>query len=78
MEQFILKLGIMSLQACVVICVVLAVRAIFVRVGIARKYISILWGLPYVCMICPWKFEGDFGFRLYWGFLSREFICLAV
>jgi len=62
MEQFILQLGIMSLQACVVICVVLAVRAIFAKVGIARKYISILWVLPYICMICPWKLEGDFGF----------------
>ena len=62
MEQFILQLGIMSLQACVIIGVVLLVREIFSRVGIAKKYINILWMLPYVCMICPWKFEGAFGF----------------
>ena len=62
MEQFILQLSIMSLQACVIIGVVLLVREIFSRVGIAKKYINVLWMLPYVCMICPWKFEGAVGF----------------
>ena len=52
----------MSLQACVIIGVVLLVREIFSRVGIAKKYINVLWMLPYVCMICPWKFEGAVGF----------------
>ena len=42
MEGFILQLGRMSLQACVVIGVVLLIRVIFVKVGIAKKYINIL------------------------------------
>ena len=62
MEQFILQLGIMSLQACVVICVVLLVREIFARVGIAKKYINMLWILPNLCMVCPWKMESALGF----------------
>lgn len=62
MDKFILQLGIMSMQACIIIGVVLLVREIFSRAGIAKKYINILWMLPYVCMICPWKFEGAFGF----------------
>ncbi len=62
MEHFILQLGIMSLQACVVICVVLLVRIIFAKVGVPKKYMNILWMLPYLCMVCPWKLEGAFGF----------------
>lgn len=62
MDQFMLQLGRMSLQACVVIGVVLLIREIFARTGITKKYINILWMLPYLCMLCPWKLEGAFGF----------------
>ena len=67
MEQFILRLGSMSLQASVVIGVVLLVRILFAKLGIAKKYINILWILPYLCMICPWKLAGDFGFWRQYG-----------
>ena len=66
MEQFMLQLGIMSLQACVVIGVVFCVRWIFLKAGVAGKYTCLLWFLPYLCMICPWKVEGDYGFWRQW------------
>ena len=62
MEQFILQLGMMSLQASVVIGVVLVVRMLFMQFRVPKKYMCILWILPYLCMICPWKIEADFGF----------------
>ena len=62
MEQFLLQLGIMSLQACVVIGIVFLVRLLFKKAGVSKKYIALLWLLPYLCMICPWKIEGNFGF----------------
>ena len=67
MEQFILQLGNMSLQASIVIGVVLLVRILFAKLGIAKKYMNILWILPYWCMVCPWKLEGDFGFWRQYG-----------
>ena len=67
MERFILQLGNMSLQASIVICVVLLVRILFAKLGIAKKYMNLLWILPYLCMICPWKLEGDFGFWRQYG-----------
>lgn len=62
MEQFILRLGMMSLQASIVIGVVLLVRVLFMQMQVPKKYMCILWILPYLCMVCTWKFEADFGF----------------
>ena len=62
MEQFVLQLGMMSLQASIVIGVVLLVRLLFMQMRVAKKYMCILWILPYLCMVCPWKIEADFGF----------------
>ena len=62
MEQFMLQLGSMSFQAGIVICVVLLVRLLFVRMQVPKKYMCALWILPFLCMVCPWKFESEFGF----------------
>ncbi len=62
MEQFILQLGIMSFQAGVAICAVLLVRALFDKLNVAKKFADFLWAIPYLCMVCPWKFESAFGF----------------
>lgn len=62
MEQFIYKLGSMSLQAVVVILVVLLVRAAFAGVWVPKKYVNWLWMLPYIIMICPWKISSVFSF----------------
>ncbi len=62
MEQFILQLGIMSFQAGVAICAVLFVRILFDKLNVAKKFADFLWAIPYLCMVCPWKFESTFGF----------------
>ncbi len=62
MEQFIYKLGSMSIQAIVVILVVLLVRAVFSGVRAPKKYVTWLWLVPYVIMICPWKISSVFSF----------------
>lgn len=72
MERFILQLGTMSLQACIVIAVVFLVRFLFHKVGVSKKYTCLLWILPYLCMICPWKLEGDFGFWRQMGFQIEQ------
>lgn len=61
MERFILQLGIMSLQASAAIMIVFLVRVIFRKLNISPKYSSLLWVIPYLCMICPWKFESSIG-----------------
>ncbi len=62
MEQFIYKLGSMSMQAVVVILVVLLVRAAFAGARVPKKYVNWLWMLPYIIMICPWKISSVFSF----------------
>lgn len=62
MDKFIIQLGTMSFQAGIVIGVVLLVRFLFARMHVPKKYMCILWVLPYLCMVCPWKLESEFGF----------------
>ena len=62
MGEFITQLGTMSFQAGIVIGVVFLVRLVFDRMRVPKKYMCILWILPYLCMVCPWKLESEFGF----------------
>lgn len=62
MTGFLLRLGIMSLQATVIIFVVLILRFIFSRLHIAKKYIILLWIIPYIAMILPWGIKTPFSF----------------
>ena len=64
MEEFLIQLGTMSLQASVVVAVVLVLRFLFQKLHIAKKYTMLLWLVPYICMVCPWKFGAPFSF---WG-----------
>lgn len=64
MEEFLIQLGTMSLQASVVVAAVLVVRFLFEKLHIAKKYTMLLWLVPYICMVCPWKFGAPFSF---WG-----------
>lgn len=61
MELFLIRLGNMSFQAAIIICVILAVRFLFAKMNIPKKYACLLWVIPFFCMICPWKIESDFG-----------------
>lgn len=62
MEHFILRLGIMSGQAAVVICVVLLARVVFSRLHVAKKFTNLLWLLPFFVMVFPWKIESSISF----------------
>lgn len=56
----------MNLQAAMVILAVLVLRLIFSKLQIARKYICLLWLLPYLCLILPFRLESSFSI---WGIL---------
>lgn len=60
----------MSLQASVVIGVVLLLRLLFQKMNISKKYIMILWGIPFICLIFPWKISSPFGF---WNSTPSEY-----
>lgn len=62
MEKFLSGLGWMSIQAGIVVIVVLVVRFLFEKLRVPKKWVMLLWMIPYLCMICPWKIESDFGF----------------
>lgn len=62
MEQFIIQLGYMSIQAVVVILAVLLVRVAFAGAHVPKKYANWLWFLTYIVMICPWKISSAFSF----------------
>lgn len=50
----------MSLQASIIVCIVLFVRLLFQKQNIPQKYVCILWGLPLFRMICPISIESRF------------------
>ncbi len=62
MEGFLLQLGSMSIQAVIVILVVLLVRVAFAGAKVPKKYVMWLWMVPYIIMICPWKINSVFSF----------------
>ena len=62
MERLIVQIGIMSVQAAIVICVILLVRLFFARLHVPKKYVMLLWIIPYFLMVCPWKIESSFSF----------------
>lgn len=62
MDTFLIQLGSMSLQASVAILVVLILRKLFAKVGIAKKYVMLLWMIPFLLLICPWKISVPVGF----------------
>lgn len=64
MEEFLVQLGAMSLQGSIIVIVVLVVRVLFAKLHIAKKHTMLLWLVPYICMVCPWKFVAPFSF---WG-----------
>lgn len=70
MEAFLIRLGTMSIQAAVVIAVVLFLRYLFAKLHVPKKYVMLLWMVPYICMICPWKISLPFSF---WGSDDKVF-----
>ncbi len=66
MRNFILWLADASFRGAVVTMVVLIVRQLFRKTGISSKYVSLLWILPYLCLVLPWQIESDFSI---WGMI---------
>ena len=64
MDTFLIQLGTMSVQASVAILVVLLLRKIFASAGVSKKYVMLLWVIPFVMLICPWKISSPVGL---WG-----------
>lgn len=62
MTGFLLQLGLMSVQATIIIGVVLLIRFIFSKFHIAKKYALLLWIVPYIAMVLPWGFKTPFSF----------------
>ena len=61
MSTFIIQLVTMSLQASVTIVVVLLLRKAFAMLGISKKYVMLLWAIPFFLLLCPWKISSPFG-----------------
>lgn len=60
MEEMFIRLIHMSLQAVVVIGVVLVVRALFMLMKVPKKYAYMLWLIPFIRLVCPFSIESDF------------------
>lgn len=61
MDLFFIQLGTMSFQASVVIVVMLILRKLFAMMGVSKKYIMLLWMVPFLFLICPWKISSPVG-----------------
>lgn len=62
MVGFMIHLGCMSLQASLIICVVLIIRKLFFIAHISKKYVMLLWIIPFFFLIFPWKVSLPAGF----------------
>lgn len=60
MEEFMIQFINMSIQTAWIVCVILLVRMILIKMNIPRKYIQILWIIPYFRMIIPWQMKSRF------------------
>lgn len=61
MSRFMIQLVSMSLQASVAILIVLLLRKVFVLAGVSKKYVMLLWMIPFLLLICPWKMSSPLG-----------------
>lgn len=62
MQGFMITLGSMSIQASIIIVIALAVRKIFEKIHIGKKYMMLFWLIPFFCLVCPFKVNGPVGF----------------
>lgn len=62
MRDFMIQLGIMSLQAAVIIGIVIVLRGLFHLFRISKKYTMLLWMISFFYMVCPLKIEVPVGF----------------
>lgn len=60
MEQFLIHLANMSVQAGIVICVVLAARVLLTAIKAPKRYSYLLWFIPFLRMAVPVRLESVF------------------
>ena len=60
MEQFLIRLANMSVQAGLVICVVLAARVLLAAIKAPKRYSYFLWFIPFLRMAVPVRLESIF------------------
>ncbi len=60
MEGFLMQLWNLSIQAGLIICVVLAVRLVFSIGKVPRRFSYALWIIPFLRMLLPWQLESEF------------------
>ena len=61
MNTFMIQLGIMSLQASVAVLAVLVLRQAFATLDISKKYVMLLWMIPFLLLVCPFKISSPIG-----------------
>jgi beta-lactamase regulating signal transducer with metallopeptidase domain len=51
----------MSIQASIAIAVVLLLRLLFAKSNISKKYVMLLWLIPFLCLMIPWRISSPVG-----------------
>lgn len=74
MAEFMMMLIQMSIQASVIVLVVLVIRKLFEWLRISKKYTMLLWIIPFFCLVCPWKISVPVGF---WNFAPVDVVTQA-
>lgn len=60
MEGFLMQMWNRSIQAGIIICVVLAVRLVFSIGKVPKRFSYALWAIPFLRMLLPWQVESEF------------------
>lgn len=61
MEGLLMQLWNLSIQAGLIICIVLAVRLAFSIGKVPKRFSYALWAIPFLRMLLPWQLESEFG-----------------
>ena len=48
-----------NMRVIVITGIVLVLRMMFAKMNISKKYANLLWILPYLCLVLPWRAESD-------------------
>lgn len=62
MIRFLVHLVMMSLQATLIIAIIFGIRKLFSVIHISKKYVMLLWMIPFFFLIFPWKIPVPKGF----------------
>ncbi len=62
MTNLLISIGMMSLQASMIIGIIFILRKLFSILGISKKYMMLLWIIPFFFLVFPWKISVADGF----------------